>query len=168
MGRANGIWQDFGGRRKLGETPYATAFREMKEEIGLTAAHVDLTHDQPTWVVHAGYRHAAFVATITEASRARSDWGLSTAATPELGEYRNNFVDFANFFADDMSGTGMMHRRIKTREVFDLASAAYLGLCRAAHHAETAAYAALDADGDDDALTRRQTARSIPRCVPGS
>ena len=28
MGRANGIWQDFGDRRKRGEAPYATAFRE--------------------------------------------------------------------------------------------------------------------------------------------
>ena len=48
MGRAGGIWQDFGGRRKRGETPYATAFREMREEIGLTAGHVDIQHDQPS------------------------------------------------------------------------------------------------------------------------
>ena len=73
MGRANGIWQDFGGRRKRGETPYATAFREMHEEIGLTAGHVDIPHDQPTWVVHAGYRHAVFIATLLEVSRARAD-----------------------------------------------------------------------------------------------
>ena len=39
LGRANNICQDFGGRRKLSETPYATVFREMREEIGLTAAH---------------------------------------------------------------------------------------------------------------------------------
>ena len=26
MGRAGNIWQDFGGRRKLGETPHAAAF----------------------------------------------------------------------------------------------------------------------------------------------
>ncbi len=99
----------------------------MKEEIGLTAAHVDLVQQRPIWVVHAGYQHAVFVATISEASRARSDWGLSTAATPELDEYRNNFVDFANFFFNDMHGDEMVHRRIKTREVFDLASSAYLG-----------------------------------------
>ena len=153
MGRADGIYQDFGGRRKLGETPYATVFREMKEEIGPTAAHVDLAHDQPTWVVHAGYRYAVFVAIMSEASRARSDWGLNAAATPELGEYRNNFVDFANFFFNDIHGDEMVHRhrRIKTREVFDLACSAYLGLCRAAHRAEIAAYAAASADSDDDA-----------------
>ena len=135
LGRAGNIWHDFGGRRKIGETPHATAFREMREEIGLTAAHVDLVQSQPIWVVHAGYRHAVFVATITEASRARSDWGLSTAATPELDEYRNNFVDFANFFATTCTAYEMVHRRFKTREVFDLASDAYLGLCRAAHRA---------------------------------
>ena len=55
------------------------------------------------------------------------------------------------FFANDMHGDEMVHRRIKTREVFDLASSADLGLCRAAHRAEAAAYAALGADGDDDA-----------------
>ena len=121
LGRAGNFWQDFGGRRKIGETPHATAFREMREEIGLTAAHVDLVQNQPIWVVHAGYRHAVFVATMTEASRARPDWGLSTAATPELDEYRNNFVDFANFFSNDMHGDEMVHRRFKTREVFDLA-----------------------------------------------
>ena len=68
VGRANGIWQDFGGRRKRGETPYATAFREMREEIGLTAGHVGILHGQPTWVVHAGYRHAVFIATLSEAN----------------------------------------------------------------------------------------------------
>ena len=73
LGRAGNIWQDFGGRREIGETPHATAFREMNEEIGLTAAHVDLVHDQPIRVVHAGYRHAVFVAIMTEANRARSD-----------------------------------------------------------------------------------------------
>ena len=109
LGRAGDIWQDFGGHRQIGETPHATAFREMNEEIGLTATHVDLVQDHPIWVVHAGYRHAVFVATITEASRARSDWGLGTAATPELDEYRNNFADFANFFEANMFGTEMVH-----------------------------------------------------------
>ena len=98
----------------------------MHEEIGLTAGHVDLPHDQPTWVVHAGYRHAVFIATLSEASRARTDWGLGAAATPELDEYRGDFVDFANFFANDMHGDEMVHCRIKTREVFDLACSAYL------------------------------------------
>ena len=151
MGRANGIWQDFGGRRKRGETPYATAFREMREEIGLTAGHVGILHDQPTWVVHAGYRHAVFIATLPEANRVRTDCGLGVAETPELDEHRGNFVDFANFFSNDMHGNEIVHRRIKTREVFDLANPAYLGLCRAAHHAEAAADTVALADSDDDA-----------------
>ena len=33
MGCANGIRQDFGGRRDGNETPYETAFRELREEI---------------------------------------------------------------------------------------------------------------------------------------
>ena len=45
----------------------------------------------------------------------------------------------------------MVHRRIKTREVFDLACSAYLGLRRAAHRAEAAADAAALADSDDEA-----------------
>ena len=55
MGRANGLWQDFGGRRDGNESPYQTAFRELREEIGLTADHVDLLPDQPVWVVHAAH-----------------------------------------------------------------------------------------------------------------
>ena len=107
----------------------------------------------PIWVVHAGYRHAVFVATISEASRARSDWGLSTAATPELDVYRNDFVDFANFFANDLDHrrtNEMLHRRFKTREVFDLASDAYVALCRAAHRAGAADAAPDSSDDDDD------------------
>jgi 8-oxo-dGTP pyrophosphatase MutT (NUDIX family) len=151
MGCAGGIWQDFGGRRDGNETPYETAFRELKEEIGLTASHVDLLPDQPVWVCHAGYRHAVFVATLSEANRLRSDWDLGDEEAPELDSYRNNFVDFANFFADDMFGTEFVHRRIKTREIFDLASAAYFDMRRAAHRARAAAAAASsDSDDDDD------------------
>ena len=43
-----------------------------------------------------------------------------------------------------------MHRRIKPREIFDLAESAYLGLRRAAHRAEAAADAAAVVDSDDD------------------
>ena len=128
MGRANGIWQDFGGRRDGSETPYETAFRELHEEIGLAASHVDVLPDQPAWVVHAGYRHAVFVATLSEANRARPDWNLGDEEAPELGSFRYDFRDFANFFTDDMFGSEFVHRRIKTREIFDLASSAYLGL----------------------------------------
>ena len=151
MGCAGGIWQDFGGRRDGNETPYETAFRELKEEIGLTASHVDLLPDQPVWVCHAGYRHAVFIATLSETNRLRSDWDLGDEEAPELDSYRNNFVDFANFFADDMFGTEFVHRRIKTREIFDLASAAYYDMRRAAHRARAAAAAASsDSDDDDD------------------
>ena len=150
MGRDNGLWQDFGGRRDGNESPYQTAFRELRKETSLTADHVDLLPDQPVWVVHAGYRHAVYVATLSEANRLRPDWNLGDEKTPELDAYRNNFIDFANFFADGMFGTEMMHRRIKTREIFDLASSAYLDLRRAAHRAEAAAYAAASSDSDDD------------------
>ena len=44
-----------------------------------------------------------------------------------------------------------MHLRIKTREIFDLAESAYLGLRRAAHRAEAAADAVAMADSGDDA-----------------
>ena len=151
MGCAGGIWQDFGGRRDGNETPYETAFRELREEIGLTASHVDVLPDQPIWVCHAGYRHAVFVATLSEANRLRSDWNLGDEETPELDTYRNNFVDFANFFADDMFGDEFVHRRIKTREIFDLASETYCGMRRAVHRAKAAAAAASsDSDNDDD------------------
>ena len=76
MGCANGIWQGFGGRRDGNETPYETAFRELREEIGLTASHVDVLPDQPILVVHAGYRHAVYVATLSEENRLRHDWNL--------------------------------------------------------------------------------------------
>ena len=150
MGCAGGIWQDFGGRRDGNETPYETAFRELREEIGLTASHVDVLPDQPVWVVHAGYRHAVFVATLSEENRLRPDWNLGDEETPELDSYRNNFVDFANFFADDMAGSEFVHRRIKTREIFDLASEAYCDMRRAAHRAKAAANAAASSDSDDD------------------
>ena len=123
MGRANGLWQDFGGRRDGNESSYQTAFRELREEIGLTADHADLLPDQPAWVVHAGYRHAVYVATLSEANRLHPGWNLGDEGTPELDAYRNNFIDFANFFADDMFVTEMVHRRIKTREIFDLYTA---------------------------------------------
>ena len=87
MGRANGIWQDFGGLWDGCETPYETAFRELHEEIGLTAGHVDVLLDQLTWVVHAGYRHAAYVATLPEANRLRPDWNLGDEEPPELDSY---------------------------------------------------------------------------------
>ena len=150
MGCAGGIWQDFGGRRDGDETPYETAFRELREEIGLTASHVDVLPDQPLWVVHAGYRHAVFVATLSEENRLRPDWNLGDEETPELDSYRNNFVDFANFFADDMVGDEFVHRRMKTREIFDLASSAYCDMRRAAHRAKAAANAAASSDSDDD------------------
>ena len=150
MGCAGGIWQDFGGRRDGNETPYETAFRELREEIGLTASHVDVLPDQPIWVCHAGYRHAVFVATLSEENRLRPDWNLGDEETPELDSYRNNFVDFANFFADDMFGNEFVHRRMKTREIFDLASAAYCDMRRAAHRAKAAADAAASSDSDDD------------------
>ena len=150
MGCAGGIWQDFGGRRDGDETPYECAFRELKEEIGLTASHVDVLPDQPVWVVHAGYRHAVFVATLSEANRLRPDWDLGDEETPELDTYRNNFRDFANFFADDMVGDEFVHRRMKTREIFHLASDAYCDMRRVAHRAKHKADAAASSDSDDD------------------
>ena len=150
MGCAGGIWQDFGGRRDGDETPYECAFRELEEEIGLTASHVDVLPDQPIWVVHAGYRHAVFVATLSEANRLRPDWDLGDEETPELDTYRNNFRDFANFFADDMVGDEFVHRRMKTREIFDLASQTYCDMRRVAHRAKASAGASSDSDGDDD------------------
>ena len=150
MGCAGGIWQDFGGRRDGNETPHETAFRELREEIGLTASHVDILPDQPIWVCHAGYRQAVFVATLPEAVRLRPDWNLGDEETPELDTYRCNFVDFANFFADDMFGTEFVHRRIKTREIFDLANGAYVDMRRASHCANAAADAAASSDSDDD------------------
>ena len=104
----------------------------------------------PVWVCHAGYRHAVFVATLSEANRLRPDWNTGDEETPELDAYRCNFVDFANFFADDMFGTEFVHRRIKTREIFDLASEAYVDMRRAAHRAKAAADAAASSDSDDD------------------
>ena len=101
------------------------------------------------WVCHAGYRHAVFVATLSEANRLRPDWNTGDEETPELDAYRCNFVDFANFFADDMFGTEFVHRRIKTREIFDLASEAYVDMRRAAHRAKAAADAAASSDSDD-------------------
>ena len=88
MGRANGIWQDFGGRRDGCETPYKTAFRKLHEEIGLAAGHVDVLPDQPIKVVHAGYRHAVYVAKLPEENRLHPDWDLGDEETPELDSYR--------------------------------------------------------------------------------
>ena len=117
---------------------------------------------------HAGYRHAVFVATLSEANRLRPDWNLGDEATPELDTYRCNFIDFANFFADDMFGSEFVHRRIKTREIFDLANGAYVDMRRAAHRAKAAADAAASSDSDDDdgdddsppAMTQRQPTSS--------
>ena len=150
MGCAGGIWQDFGGRRDGNETPYETAFRELREEIGLTASHVDVLPDQPVWVVHAGYRHAVFVATLSEANRLRPDWNLGDEETPELDSYRNNFRRLRELFRGRHGRHEFVHRRIKTREIFDLASSAYCDMRRAAHRAKAAADAAASSDSDDD------------------
>ena len=64
-----------------------------------------------------------------EANRLLPDWNLDDEESPELG---------------------LVHRRVKTHEIFDLAESAYLGLRRAAHCAETVADAAAVADSDDD------------------
>ena len=56
-----------------------------------------------------------------------------------------------NFFGNDVYGDDFVHRRIKTREIFDLAESAYLDLRRAVHRAEAVADAAAVADSDDDA-----------------
>ena len=82
---------------------------------------------------------------------APSHWNLDDEETPELDSYRNNFIDFAYFFSDDMCGSEFVHRRIKTREIFDLTSSAYVNMRRAAHRAEAAADAVALADSDDDA-----------------
>ena len=168
MGRAGGIWQDFGGRRDGNETPYETAFRELREEIGLTASHVDILPDQPVWVCHAGYRHAVFVATLSEANRLRPDWNTGDEETPELDAYSYRFVDFANFFADDMFGTEFVHRRIKTHEVFDLASSAYVDMRRAAHRAEVAALSSDSVDDTDDDGEPPPPPRKAPASTPAS
>ena len=100
--------------------------------------------------MYAGYRHAVFVATLSEENRLRPDWNLGDEETPELDSYRNNFIDSANFFADDMFGSEFVHRRIKTRKIFDLANTAYVDVRRAAHRAKAAADAAASSDSDDD------------------
>ena len=60
----------------------------------------------------------------------------------------------------------MVHRRIKTREVFDLTCSVYLGLRRAAHHAAAAADAVALADSDngavDDGSRRRLNSSPLP------
>ena len=88
---------------------------------------------------------------MSEANRLRLDWNLGDEESPELDSYQNNFTDFANFFSDGMYGGGFVHRRIKTREIFDLAESAYLGLRRAVHRAEAATDAAAVAVSADDA-----------------
>ena len=102
-----------------------------------------------------------FVATLSEANRLRPDWDLGDEETPELDTYRNNFRDFANFFADDMVGDEFVHRRMKTREIFDLASQAYCDMRRAAHRAKAAA-AAASSDSDERRRRRRLAAGAAP------
>ena len=151
MGRANGIWQDFGGRRKRGETPYATAFREMQEEIVLTAAHVDITHDKPT---PGRCMQGTDMLRASPPCRKRAEFAPTGAWAPLLRPSSTSIAATSSTSPTSSPTTStatMVHQRTKTREVFDLACSAYLGLRRAAHRAEAAADAAALADSDDDA-----------------
>ena len=173
LARSGGIWRDFGDHRAGIETPRETAFRGLQSEIGLKEAQVEVAPDQPVWVVCAGLRHAVFVATLSETVRRGLDFYDSLPRS-----LRGDFVDFGNFFRNDMFGSEVLHRRLASRAVFDDASDAYVSLCRIARRARTAAYATVNADSsdvDDDAsappvtlaaaLSAARTASGLPPLV---
>ena len=122
LGRSGLVWQDFGGERSEGESPRETSFRKMQEEMGITESHVELVNETPIWVEHAGYRHAVFVVKFPDDQRGRSDWATGDEDF-ELEEWRIDFTDFEVFFDAHMCQARgqFVHRRFKTREVFDLA-----------------------------------------------
>ena len=67
-----------------------------------------------------------------------------------------------------MFGTEFVHRRIKTREIFDLASEAYVDMRRAAHRAKAAADTAASSDSDDADSDGATTMTTRRRRRPGS
>ena len=151
LGRSGAIWQDFGGDRDQGETPRETAFREMYEEMGITDSHIEMVNEEPIWVEHGIYRHAVFVVKFPDAQRSRSDWATGDEDF-ELEEWRADFTDFEGFFDAHMCQARgqFVHRRFKTREVFDLAQAAHIEMVRVATEARREPTTD-DEDTDDDA-----------------
>ena len=151
LGRSGAIWQDFGGDRNQGETPRETAFREMYEEMGITESHVEMVNETPIWVEHGVYRHAVFVVKFPDAQRSRSDWATGDEDF-ELEEWRADFTDFEGFFDAHMCQARgqLVHRRFKTREVFDLAQAAHIEMVRVTTEARREPTTD-DEDTDDDA-----------------
>ena len=131
LGRSGLVWQDFGGERNEGETPRETDFREIREEMGITESHVELVSETPIWVEHAGYRHAGSVAKFPDDQRARRDWATGDDDF-ELEAFRMDFTDLDGFFDAHMCQARgqFVHRRFKTREIFDLAQSAYIELVR--------------------------------------
>ena len=103
----------------------------MQEEMGITESHVELVNETPIWVEHAGYRHAVFVVKFPDDQRSRSDWATGDEDF-ELEEWHTDFTDFEGFFDAHMCQARgqFVHRRFKTREVFDLAQSAYIELVR--------------------------------------
>ena len=102
-----------------------------------------------------------FVVKFPDDQRSRSDWATGDEDF-ELEEWHSDFTDFEGFFDAHMCQARgqFVHRRFKTREVFDLAQAAYVELVRlhtAANREPTTddestddAAPDTDSDSDDD------------------
>ena len=103
-------WQDFGGKRKPGETALQTAAREMKEETGIVADALTTLHTHVTFKnEHVYVIHVA-----------RAPGGIAPRPSRELTQSKW-MRDFANDFGTETKEA--VHRRVLDDEFLTAANA---------------------------------------------
>ena len=121
-------WQDFGGKRKPGETALQTAAREMKEETGIEAGALTTLHTHVTFKnEHVYVIHVA-----------RAPDGVAPRPSRELTQSKW-MRDFANDFGTETKEA--VHRRVLDDEFLTAANAIHGNIARGAEAARRAVHA---------------------------
>ena len=118
-------WQDFGGKRKPGETALQTAAREMKAETGITADTLTTLHTHVTFKnEHVYVIHVA-----------RAPDGVAPRPSRELTQFKW-MRDFANDFSTETKEA--IHRRVLDDEFLTAVNAIHGNIARGAAAARRA------------------------------
>ena len=137
-------WQDFGGKRKPGETALQTAAREMKTETGIVADTLTILHTHVTFKnEHVYVIHVA-----------RAPDGVAPRPSRELTQFKW-MRDFANDFSTETKEA--VHRRVLDDEFLTAANAIHGNIARGADAARRAVHA--------HATPRHRRAYQIPRLL---